>query len=217
MNKVAVFGDIHGDLRKLELALSDERISDRLLIFVGDYVDRGPDSEGVISRLIELESSRNCVFLKGNHESLLQNFLKDKNLINYAKFGGLETIKSYLKQEKANNVVDKFIESFPTKHLDFLKKLKIFWENDEIFVSHSGLNPSNVVDRSERYLVNNRESSIFENGIASFSKICIFGHYVQKNRQPYIRKNVRCIDTGCGSINGPLSVYLYPEDVVISF
>ena len=69
-------GDIHGELEKLDelLALLTIEPGDKL-IFLGDYIDRGPDSPGVIERLIELRERHDCVFLLGNHESMFLDFL----------------------------------------------------------------------------------------------------------------------------------------------
>ncbi|MCI0671411.1 MAG: serine/threonine protein phosphatase [Myxococcaceae bacterium] len=69
-------GDIHGELGKLDALL--ERLpleaGDRL-VFLGDYVDRGPDSRGVVDRLLQVEKRFPCVFLLGNHESMFLDFL----------------------------------------------------------------------------------------------------------------------------------------------
>jgi serine/threonine protein phosphatase 1 len=79
-------GDIHGELGKLERLLDGLPLAagDRL-VFLGDYVDRGPDSAGVVSRLLELRRQYDCVFLLGNHESMFLDFLGWKGA---AYFGG---------------------------------------------------------------------------------------------------------------------------------
>ena len=70
------FGDIHGELEKLDELLEMMSLQeDDRLVFLGDYIDRGPDSPGVIDRLISLSTRYECVFLLGNHESMFLDFL----------------------------------------------------------------------------------------------------------------------------------------------
>ena len=72
---IYAIGDIHGESEKLrELIASLPLEAGDELIFLGDYVDRGPDPSGVIDTLLELEQSHPCVFLLGNHESMLLDF-----------------------------------------------------------------------------------------------------------------------------------------------
>lgn len=75
MGLIAI-GDIHGCAITMDALL--DRIQpgpDDTLIFIGDYIDRGPDSKGVIDRLIRLREEQECVFLRGNHEELLLGYL----------------------------------------------------------------------------------------------------------------------------------------------
>ncbi|NBW70053.1 MAG: serine/threonine protein phosphatase, partial [Bacteroidetes bacterium] len=67
-------GDIHGCLKTLKALLKDlisEFGRERTFIFLGDYVDRGPDSKGVIDFLLEFRTEYNCIFLRGNHDAML--------------------------------------------------------------------------------------------------------------------------------------------------
>ena len=72
-----VIGDIHGDLGQLERLLERLPVADAgdTVVFLGDYVDRGPDSRGVVERLIEVADAYPCEFLLGNHESMLLDYL----------------------------------------------------------------------------------------------------------------------------------------------
>ena len=142
------FGDIHGELEKLEelLALAPIQAGDRL-VFLGDYIDRGPDSKGVIDRLIALDRERDCVFLLGNHESMFLDFLGwtddayfggDAFLLN----GGDRTLAGYgyFDREDTNR------ESFrlPKAHEDFLLGLRLSYvEGDYLFV-HAGVNADHL-------------------------------------------------------------------------
>ncbi|MCG8589836.1 MAG: serine/threonine protein phosphatase [Proteobacteria bacterium] len=139
-------GDIHGELEKLEELLDELplREGDRL-VFLGDYVDRGPDSFGVVERLIRLQRQWPCVFLLGNHESMFLDFLGwtddayfggDAFLMN----GGDRTLATYgyFDRDKPDR------ESFriPKTHEDFLLGCKLHHsEGDYLFV-HAGLGRS---------------------------------------------------------------------------
>ncbi len=137
-------GDIHGRLDKLDALL--ERLplrADDRLVFLGDYVDRGPDARGVVDRLIRLARERPCVFLMGNHESMFLDFVgwrggryfgRDVFLAN----GGHETLASY-------GVPDLLVPPgpgefrWPPGHEAFFRDLRLSHvEADYLFV-HAGL------------------------------------------------------------------------------
>jgi serine/threonine protein phosphatase 1 len=94
--RVFAIGDIHGCVRTTEALL--EQISpgqDDHLVFIGDYVDRGPDSRGVISRLIRLREECKCTFLRGNHEAMMLDFIDHNDLELWRINGGMATLESY--------------------------------------------------------------------------------------------------------------------------
>ena len=142
------FGDIHGELEKLDELLESMPLEkgDRL-VFLGDYIDRGPDSAGVIDRLIGLREQYECIFLLGNHESMFLNFLGwtddayfggDAFLLN----GGDRTLAGYgyFDREETN------LESFrlPKAHENFLLGLTLSHvEGDYLFV-HAGLSQDHL-------------------------------------------------------------------------
>ena len=77
MGMIAI-GDIHGCAKTLDGLLRElELMAEDHLIFVGDYIDRGPDSKGVIDRMLVLKEKYSCTFLRGNHEELLLGYLDD--------------------------------------------------------------------------------------------------------------------------------------------
>ncbi len=135
-------GDIHGELQKLEALL--EKLPLELgdqLVFLGDYVDRGPDACGVVSRLIELADCYPCTFLMGNHESMFLDFLGwkgeayfggDAFLMN----GGDRTLASYgffdRKRER---------EPFelPDAHRRFYESLVLHQHTGDYLFVHAGL------------------------------------------------------------------------------
>lgn len=136
-------GDIHGRLDKLEelLARLPLRDDDRL-VFLGDYVDRGPDSRGVIDRLIRVAEERSAVFLLGNHESMFLDFLgwQGSHYFGADVFianGGAETLLSYDYFEVPEPRPLRF--ELPPAHADFFRSLQTHHVDGDFLFVHAGL------------------------------------------------------------------------------
>jgi serine/threonine protein phosphatase 1 len=136
-------GDIHGTLSKLEELLASLPLgTDDRVVFLGDYVDRGPASRGVIDRLIAFSESRPCTFLIGNHESMFLDYIGwkgefyDKGEYFLAN-GGIETLLSYGVRDFER--VEREGLELPEAHERFFRAL-VPWHRDEryLFV-HAGL------------------------------------------------------------------------------
>ena len=141
-------GDIHGELGKLEalLARLPLRPGDRF-VFCGDYVDRGPDSHGVVDQLLALAAEHPCVFLMGNHESMFLDFLGWKGRAYFAgdaflANGGARTLASYGYFDTEAPSPAAF--RLPAGHEAFFRGLRLWHaEGDYVFV-HAGLGPSQL-------------------------------------------------------------------------
>jgi len=136
-------GDIHGECEMLEDLLASLPLADDdSLVFMGDYVDRGPDSKGVVETLLRVQKERSCVFLMGNHESMFLSFLgwKRKEYFGGDAFlmnGGDRTLASYGYFDRESPDVESF--RLPSAHEQFFKRLKLYHrEGDYLFV-HAGL------------------------------------------------------------------------------
>lgn len=150
--RIYAIGDIHGCAAELD-ALLDLIAADAhdsgvvQLIFLGDYVDRGPDSKSVISRLISLKKSHpDAIFLKGNHEAIMLDFLSDpEDMYHWLDWGGEETLESYgvdkVLGRAPEELAAELSSKIPASHLSFLKSLPLTHiEGDYLFV-HAGLRP----------------------------------------------------------------------------
>ncbi|MBY6056994.1 metallophosphoesterase family protein [Leisingera daeponensis] len=156
---IYAIGDIHGQLDMLDQAL--ERIEadggpEARVVFLGDYTDRGPDSSGVLDRLIAGRGEgRNWVCLKGNHDRMFEWFLEETPrhdphlLIGYhwlhERIGGVETLASYgLTFEDRTRLDDlhaRAKEVIPAPHAEFLRSLTALHETPELAFVHAGIRP----------------------------------------------------------------------------
>lgn len=144
--KCYVIGDIHGCLNELACLLENLPLEpfDRL-IFLGDYVDRGPDSKGVVSYLIEWQQKgdQEIIFLKGNHEDMFLSYLGlpgkygEMFLIN----GGGATLASY-GVSAGESSPEHALSLIPGSHLEFFKGLKNYYLTEPFLCVHAGIHPS---------------------------------------------------------------------------
>lgn len=151
-SRIYAIGDIHGCRRELDSLLEkifdeDTGSAELRLVFLGDYVDRGPNSAGVLDRLIALKAERpNTIFLKGNHELAMLNFIASpEDMPEWLDWGGEDTIKSYGVSDVLGRAVLEIglelREKMPASHIRFLADLPLhFTAGDYLFV-HAGLRP----------------------------------------------------------------------------
>ena len=155
-------GDIHGERKLLEALIAELplREADRL-VFLGDYVDRGPDAHGVVEYLIELAHMRPCVFLCGNHESMFLDFLgwqRDEYFAGDAFLanGGDRTLASYGYFDVPDPDPSHF--ELPRAHRDFFRNLKLYHrEGDYLFV-HAGVGRRILREKDLGYALRKVES-----------------------------------------------------------
>jgi serine/threonine protein phosphatase 1 len=184
--RLLAVGDIHGCLDHLErlMARVEPTPEDRI-VFLGDYIDRGPDGKGVVEFLIDLgRRFPNCVFLKGNHEAMFLDFLAGRNQWLYLYNGGASTLESY-REERGVRI--------PGAHLDFLANLPLYYETDDFIFVHAGLRPGKQLEKQqEKDLLWIREE--FINSSFDWGKTVVFGH--TPRQEPLLDKNRICLDTG---------------------
>ena len=207
--RIYAIGDIHGQLEMLKTAhariAADRSLNgdeNAQVVHLGDLVDRGPDSRGVIKRLSEgLPSGFEAHFLKGNHEQLLLDFLKDPNwLAPWRRNGGEPTLLSYgvdvdrLDRSGAPPEAwrEAFAQALPDSHLKFLEGLGLNCViGDYVFV-HAGLRPGvPLSDQVPADLLWIR--SEFLDAQEPFGKVVVHGHTPE--RKPVVRENRIGIDT----------------------
>lgn len=177
-----VIGDIHGCSAELGRLIDDLRLGAcDTIVFLGDYVDRGPDSHGVVSRLLALQQhcAGQVVFLKGNHEDMLLSFLGfsghhgDMFLIN----GGTATLASYgLDSRQFAPVTAR--SAIPPDHLEFFQNLKTHFLLDSFLCVHAGVHPEkSLVEQTEEELFWIRNTFIYRPHALPYT--VLFGHTPQ--------------------------------------
>ncbi len=155
--RIYAIGDIHGAADALDRLL--EKIDGDAggfdgarLVFLGDYVDRGPDSKGVIDRLISLRKELpETVFLKGNHEAVMLDFLSDpERALEWLEWGGDQTLRSYgiagALTKSGDALSTALADALPNAHRNFLSDLSLMHRAGDYLFVHAGLRPGIAVE-----------------------------------------------------------------------
>jgi len=207
--KYVAFGDIHGCNDELTLLLEkvkNEVSNEATYIFLGDYIDRGPDSSKVIETLIRLSEEKECVFLRGNHEQMaLEADLEPyHNRAHWLMNGGLETEKSF-----EHNMISP--EAFK-----FIRRTQMYFETEKYFFVHAGVHPSLTLEEQDREdFLWIRKTFLNHVGNNAIGKIVVHGHSVESLNKPTITSNRINLDTGC-VFGGHLTAAIFnQEDVKI--
>ena len=207
--RVYAVGDIHGCLGLVNDLIARIEADDRArgsaqtqIVFLGDLVDRGPDSAGVVERLITLAETRgNVRFILGNHEEIFLRALDGdmESLRLFVRIGGRETILSYGVSESDYEGTDYeellalMQTHVPVRHIEFLKSFEDRIEIGGYVFVHAGVNPARPLeDQNPEDLLWIREP--FLSSDADFGRIVVHGH--TPGNCPEVRRNRINIDTG---------------------
>jgi serine/threonine protein phosphatase 1 len=201
-------GDIHGCAAQLDnlhakiAADADSFAGEKRIVYLGDYVDRGPDSRGVIDRLLGNGPAGFGVHcIKGNHEAALLDFLADSQTYRaWRSYGAPETLMSYGVRPPLFDSPDAFeaarvalAGAIPRTHLDFLRTLALTYEAGDYLFVHAGIRPGlDIESQSEADLLWIRED--FLGCSATHGKIVVHGHTPVSN--PVRLSNRIAVDTG---------------------
>jgi serine/threonine protein phosphatase 1 len=159
--RIYAIGDIHGradllseTMERIDADLWRRPIPQAVEIYLGDYVDRGPDSKMVIELLATRLVRNNAVCLRGNHEYLMEHFLRDPSILSsWLQLGAMQTLASYdvsLGNEgrpSAHALHQRFCQAFPRTHALFLKCLKPWICCGDYLFVHAGIRPSIPLDQ----------------------------------------------------------------------
>ena len=208
-----VIGDIHGrsDLLDRMVAaiardLAANPVEDSLTVTLGDYIDRGPDSRGVLDRLIRNPFPTQFIALKGNHELMFESFMHDPSIADqWRRYGGLETLISYgvpvgsmMLGKDYEQAAEALRAVVPRAHLEFIGALPTSLSVGQYFLCHAGIRPGVALERqSADDLLWIRGP--FLDSRADFGKIVVHGHTPAE--MPEVLANRINIDTGAYMTN----------------
>jgi len=213
---IIAIGDIHGCAKTLEAMLTQlKAYPDAGFVFLGDYIDRGPDSYGVIELLLDFSNHFTCRFLRGNHEQMMLDcFFEDQSeqWDQWFLNGGKQTMDSYTR--RALHPLE------APGHADFISQTELYVETEHYVFVHGGMNPLWSVQQ------NLTESDHFDfmwerrhikEIRPDWEKTVVFGH--TPVHQVIIESNLIALDTGCVFADrgyGTLSAIVLPERALIS-
>ena len=191
--RTLAIGDIHGATAAFDHLLAAVQPTPQdLLVFLGDYVDRGPDSKGVLDRLIALSTAEQpLVCLRGNHELMMLRARTDRSELKmWLSVGGTQALGSY-----AVNGLRAHLDSVPEVHWEFLEKgCADYFETDTHIFVHAGVDPSLPMDQQGEMML---FWEFVSNPIRHESgKRVICGHTSQRSGLPRAWRSTVCIDTG---------------------
>lgn len=205
---IYAIGDIHGRadlLHQLHGMISEDAEKypnhKRIVIYLGDYIDRGNASKQVIDQLLNPALNNfHSIYLRGNHENMLIEFLNDLGRGElWFMNGGLETLKSYnislslLNELNYQKLKDLLLEKMPPEHITFFQTLKTHYSEGPYFFCHAGINPNLPLDKqNDEDLMWIREP--FLHSKKDFGKIVVHGHTV--SQKPTLLPNQIGVDTG---------------------
>jgi serine/threonine protein phosphatase 1 len=229
---IYAIGDIHGRydlLVELLAAIAQDgepalREKPPVLVFLGDYIDRGPDSAKVVEALTWLERRRDYSlrFLKGNHEKTLLDFLEDPAVaVDWLRFGGIETLQSYgVEAPTPEGPLPAFVEArdallrnMPAAHLRFYERLETFLEiGDYVFV-HAGIRAGRtIMEQSEEDMLWIRDEFIGSPG--PFERVVVHGHTWFDERPRLLQHRIG-VDTGAYRTGVLTAVRIEDDDLTV--
>jgi len=226
--RIYAIGDIHGRadlldqiLRQIDADLASNPAHHGIEVYLGDYIDRGPDSRKVIDRLAVRKRTHRTVFLKGNHETYLTDFVTNPAILeDWQRLGGLETLMSYgialsinADQTARARFAGALDRALPESHRQFFRDLKLSFICGDFFFVHAGVRPGIALEkqREEDLLWIRHDFLLCEE---DFGKFVVHGH--TPVQQPDLRPNRINIDTGAYA-TGQLTCLMLEEDKMYLF
>jgi serine/threonine protein phosphatase 1 len=190
-SRLIAIGDIHGCRVALERLLEAVNpTADDTVVTLGDYIDRGPDSRGVIDTLIELGRYTQLVGVLGNHEEMMLEVLHHGGSHHaWLKHGGLQTLESYGFNGDLNFL--------PAEHEDFLDSLGDFFVSDEFFFTHAAYDPELPLEDQQVEML--RWYSLTA-GIPmqhQSGRTAVVGHTANREGEVLDSGHLICLDTFC--------------------
>lgn len=189
--RIIAIGDIHGFLTPLQLLIAQIAPSARdRLVTLGDYIDRGPDSRGVIEFLMELADTTRLVPLLGNHDEILLRIRDGEHELfdDWLQYGGTTTLASYHCA---------LVEKVPQEHINFLRCCQNYFEDEHYFFVHANYHEDRALPFQDTFTLRWESLRRRTPGRHLSGKTAIVGHTAQRDFQVFNLGHLVCIDTCC--------------------
>jgi serine/threonine protein phosphatase 1 len=206
--RIYAISDIHGCAHLLQQMfgvidadVANSRPRHAIEVYLGDYIDRGPDSRATLDLLIKRSRRGNTVFLKGNHEAFLAGVFRDPSrIVDWFQVGGMQTLMSYglspspnPDEEEQHALVRELAAAMPPQHLEFLQDLRLTYTCGDFFFVHAGVRPGiPLKEQQEADLLWIRDD--FLRSQKPFGKYIVHGHTPVRSAE--VLANRANIDTG---------------------
>jgi serine/threonine protein phosphatase 1 len=188
-SRIIAIGDIHGCLDPFERLLAAIQLDAQdTLVMLGDVVDRGPDSRGVIERLLTLRNKCRLICIMGNHEEMLLAAVDGTLPVQeWLQHGGAETLDSYGKGFAPSRL--------PTEHIEFLRSWGDYYETPMHFYAHGNYLPSKQLEQQPWHEMRWESLRNFLPKMHCSGKTAILGHTSNKQGEILNLGYLVCIDT----------------------
>lgn len=189
--RIIAVGDVHGCLAAFDAILDAVELERTdSLILLGDFVDRGPDSAGVIDRLIELQERCFLFTIMGNHDELMLDVIEERswNLGKWLMYGGQQTMQSYGTDS---------VKDIPKSHAVFLKNCIPYCETEHHFFTHANYLEGKSLAKTPEMVLRWESLQARMPGPHHSGKMAVLGHTAQKDGKILYNGYLLCIDTYC--------------------
>jgi hypothetical protein len=189
--RIAFIGDVHGLLDPLVEIVSQARRDATALVFLGDYVNRGPQSSHVLDYLVEVQHDLGprAHFLLGHHDEAFLAAIDSGRIDLFLRMGGAATLSSYPREDAAGRHLS-LSQRVPVGHVEFLRKLRRSFTGPGCFAAHDPIDGEALPAET----------------------FGVFGHRLLTAGVPEINESRALIDTGCGTLpDGKLTCFLWPD------
>lgn len=192
MPKTYAISDIYGGNQQLIVLLPALNIqSDDTLIFLGDVIDRGVNSKGVLDTIIHYQTLCHVILIKGNHEEMMLGAVHEREYLKYwLKFGGIETLQSFGVTADLQD-----LKQIPFTYFKLLKSAIPYYENQDFIFTHATPLPHLPMDKQTDDSLRWRFIPLDGQNAHISGKTIICGHSAQKNGKVYHQNGLICVDT----------------------
>ena len=188
LGRLLAIGDVHGCSTALDRLLEavGPAYADTL-VFLGDFVGKGPDSAGVLDRLVKLSADFNVIALLGNHDEMMLDAIDGRTSREEWLIGSRQpTLESY----------GGSLANVPAEHIEFLRACRDSYETENHILIHANIDSARAVDDQDPQMLRWTRFTGDEPPHYSGKRV-ICGHAVQKNGEPLNVGHAVCIDTHC--------------------